>query len=59
MTQAENPVAPADLTPEQANAIGGGDCSVETLVRLTSELKNAYDNLVDFTSYVIERVAGP
>ena len=59
MTQEQKPAAPGDLTPDQANAIGGGDCTAQQIVQLTNELKQAYDNLVDFTSYVIERVAGP
>lgn len=38
---------------------GGGDlCSADQLVALTGALKESYENLVDFTSHVIERVAG-
>jgi hypothetical protein len=48
----------SDLTPGQAQAVGGGECDAELLLQLTGQLKEAYDNLVDFTSYVIGRVAG-
>ena len=46
-----------DLTQAQIDAISGGDCSWTNLGDLTAQLKQSYDNLVDFTSYVIERVA--
>ena len=46
------------LTQEQIDAIAGGDCSAVLggLAVWTSELKQSYENVVDFTSYVIERV---
>ena len=45
------------LTDAQAQTIGGGDmCSPESIVGVTSSLIQAYENLVDFTSHVIERV---
>jgi hypothetical protein len=62
MAQDEKPATPVgtDLDAEQTNAIGGGlSCNADELVRLTESLKQAYDNLVDFASHVIERVAGP
>lgn len=46
------------LTREQLEKIGGGGCTAEELVKVTEDLIQAYDNLVDFTSHVIERVAG-
>lgn len=61
MAQDETPATPVakELDPEQTTAVGGGlSCSADELIRLTEELKTAYDNLVDFTSYVIERVVG-
>jgi hypothetical protein len=60
MTQNEKPVTPAgnELSAEQVDSIGGGDCAAGQIVELTARLKEAYNNLVDFTSYVIERVAG-
>jgi hypothetical protein len=51
------PIAAAVLTQEQIDAINGGSCTVADLVGVSSQLRVAYDNLVDFTSYVIERVA--
>lgn len=46
------------LTQEQLQAIAGGECTVQQLQEALQELKKSYDTLVDFTSYVIERVAG-
>ena len=48
-----------ELTPEQIEAISGGDgCSVAVnLKEITDQLMDSYNNLVDFTSYVMERVA--
>ena len=52
------PIAAAVLTQEQIEAIsGGGSCTVAEALGITRQLKTAYDDLVDFTSYVIERVA--
>ena len=45
------------ITEEQLAKIGGGDCSVQDWVDILGQLKDSYDTLVDFTSYVIERVA--
>jgi len=46
------------LTPEQLEKIGGGDCA-GTITSIIQDLQKNYDTLVDFASYVIERVAGP
>ena len=46
-----------DLTPEQIEAISGGECTVQGLLGVTSQLKQSYEDVIDFTSYVIERVA--
>jgi hypothetical protein len=48
---------PGILTPEQIETISGGSCTVTDYVNALTELRTAYDNLVDFTSYVIERVS--
>jgi len=40
-----------------ADVAGGNLCSADEFVRLTASLKEAYENLVDFTSHVIERIA--
>jgi hypothetical protein len=48
-----------ELDEAQVEEVAGGSlCSPEDLVNLTNSLKQAYENLVDFTSHVIERVAG-
>ena len=47
------------LNADQASEIGGGDlCTPGEYLQITQNLKESYDNLVDFTSYVIERVLG-
>lgn len=51
--------APTELDAEAVDEIGGGlSCSPDDLTRLTGSLKESYENLVDFTSHVIERVIG-
>lgn len=47
-----------ELDPAQSEEVAGGIslCSGDDLVGITAGLKASYDNLVDFTSYVIERV---
>jgi hypothetical protein len=46
------------LSNEVAETIGGGDCTLSDVVKLSNELTKAYENLIEFSSYVIERVAG-
>lgn len=50
----------SELDPAQAADVGGGLdlCSADSLVALTGSLTSAYENLVDFASHVIGRVAG-
>ena len=47
------------LTPEHLQAIAGGSCTVQQLRDALNELQSSYETLIEFTSYVIERVAGP
>lgn len=47
------------LTQEQLDAISGGECTVADVVKVLEDLKDTYESLIDFTSYVIERVVGP
>lgn len=57
----ETPAIPKGLDPELVEKISGGGldmCSPDEISRLIGELRSNYDTLVDFTSYVIERVAG-
>ena len=58
MTENDKPAAGEALDAEHLNAIGGGNCTVGDLLKLSNELKSAYENLVEFTTYVIERVGG-
>jgi hypothetical protein len=47
------------LSQEQIERISGGDCTFADIQSALSQLQQSYDTLVDFTSYVIERVVGP
>ena len=49
---------PGILTQEQIDAISGGSCNTYEIIQAIDQLRNAYDSLVDFTSYVFERVSG-
>lgn len=49
---------PKAISSEVAEKIGGGDCTLKDVVDLSGELTRAYDNLVEFSTYVIERVVG-
>jgi len=46
----------AGLSQEQLDKIAGGSCTAEEWITIAGELKQTYDTLIDFTSYVIERV---
>ena len=61
MAHDANPATPGkELDATQIDAVGGGlSCTPEELRTFTEQLKQMYENLVDFTSHVIERVAGP
>jgi hypothetical protein len=47
------------LTEEQVAKISGGDCTISDIKKALEDIRTTYDSLVDFTSYVIERVVGP
>lgn len=49
---------PQEIAPENAEGIAGGECSLAQLEQITASLKDSYENLVDFVSHVIGRVAG-
>jgi hypothetical protein len=59
MAQNDKPTPGTQLDAAQADAVSGGVCTPEELRTFTEQLKQMYENLVDFTSHVIERVAGP
>lgn len=47
-----------ELDAAQAADVAGGNlCSADDIVKITASLKEVYNNLVDFTSHVIERVS--
>jgi hypothetical protein len=46
-----------ELTTQQLEKIGGGDCTPEQIISITKDLTEAYESLVQFTTYVIERVS--
>lgn len=57
MTERSAPPIPAGiLSEEQIQAISGGGCTLQEYLNALSQLRAGYDSLVDFTSYVIERV---
>jgi len=45
------------LDEAQVESVAGGGCTGDQLLAVTGALKQAYEDLVDFTSHVIERVA--
>jgi len=47
------------ITEEQLEKISGGDCTAADITKVLEGLRDNYDTLIDFTSYVIERVVGP
>ena len=47
------------ITQEQLDAIAGGECTVQQWQTFTAGLIKSYEDLIDFTSYMMERVAGP
>lgn len=48
-----------NLTAEELKAVAGGECTPQEWITILDQLKNSYEQLIDFTSYVIERVSGP
>lgn len=57
MTDRSAPPIPAGvLTEEQIEAISGGGCTPQQVIEIFGQLKTGYESLIDFTSYVIERV---
>lgn len=45
------------FTDEQLEKIAGGECTAAEWSQIFEDLKENYETLIDFTSYVIERVA--
>ena len=53
------PPLPAGISQEQWDKISGGGCVAGEITEFINQLQQNYNTLVDFTSYVIEQVAGP
>jgi hypothetical protein len=56
MSQNAPAIPTLEIDEELAQKISGGSCTLEEYVEVIEQLKESYDALVDFTSYVIERV---
>lgn len=46
------------LTAEEIATISGGSCTPQDLITISDQLKQTYENLIEFTTYMMERVAG-
>jgi hypothetical protein len=46
------------ITTDVASKVGGGDCTVQDVVLMSDKLIDAYENLIEFTTYMMERVGG-
>ena len=47
-----------EISGDALNKIGGGECTAQEWMQVTTELTQAYEALIDFTSYVFARVSG-
>ena len=45
------------LTTEQIEKVAGGECTPEQYMGILEDLTAAYESLIQFTSYVMERVS--
>lgn len=58
-TKAELHEQISQLTREHLESIGGGlSCSSDDLVTISESIVTVYENLVDATSHIIQRVLG-
>ena len=46
------------LTAEELKSVSGGECTPQEWIGILDSLKQNYEALIDFTSYMIERVGG-
>ena len=46
------------VSTEDVTKIGGGGCTPEEIITITGQLTDAYESLIEFTTYVMGRVAG-
>lgn len=57
MSATKPPIPTFELDAELVQKVSGGTlCTADEIATLLEQLKDNYDALVDFTSYVIERV---
>jgi len=49
---------PKVLTQEAMEKIAGGECTLKDAIEISTQLTDAYENLIEFTTYVMERVSG-
>lgn len=56
MSDKSVPPLPAGVSQEQWDRISGGDCTTGEITNFINDLQHNYDTLVQFTSYVIEKV---
>jgi hypothetical protein len=47
-----------ELTQAHLQEVAGGSCTVEQISEASSRIVETYENLIDATSYIIERVLG-
>jgi hypothetical protein len=52
------PTVGSELGAAQVTDVSGGACSPEDIEKIVNGLKQNYEALIEFTSYVIERVNG-
>lgn len=58
MSDGTGPALPPGISQELWDKVSGGDCTANELTEFNGEIQQQYSALVDFTSYVIERLAG-
>lgn len=46
------------LPAEKLTNVGGGECTPQQYMDILGQLTDAYEQLIDFTGYVIGRVSG-
>jgi hypothetical protein len=47
-----------EISAESLKKIGGGECTAQEYITIVGQLTDAYESLVDFTSYVMGRISG-
>ena len=47
-----------EVSVENLKSIGGGSCTPEDIITIAGQLTDAYESLIEFTTYMIGRVNG-